>query len=208
MIQRILWVLFLVSACVGSYAQEEASNNFKLGIKTGVNFSTLLGSEFQNARPRFGYTAGFFYRQNYGRKKNNMIQSEILATFRGSNFANPVGDYQSIPIFSLDMPVLFGIPLATRKYIVVGPQVGYIALSSMYTNKALGKAYLNDVPFKPFNLDACIGYQSYNRTTGFQALIKNSVLNMNDGIFFEDINPPTGNGGTVYSFGIELSLLF
>ena len=48
-------LLFLLTTVT---AQQKAEFPHKVGIKTNINISTLIGSELQNPRPKFGYTAG------------------------------------------------------------------------------------------------------------------------------------------------------
>lgn len=205
---RPLFSILLIASLLTVNAQETPTpKTYKLGIKTGVNFSMLLGTEFKNPTPRFGYTAGAYWSKAFKRDKY-LLQIELLANFKGSNFANPVGQYQSIPVFALDLPLMYGPTFKKKHSLLFGPQFGYMALSSMFLNKAQGKAFDNNVGFTRYLLDGVVMYQYQAGVVGYQCGFKYSILDMNDNVEFVDIFPATGTGGSVRSLSFEAALIF
>jgi hypothetical protein len=191
---------------VSASGQTEAgSGDTKLGIKTAINLSTFTGSELTNPRLRFGYSAGAYYRTRIN--KNLHFQTEFLGNFKGSNFNNDLDEYSRIATFYLDLPLMIGYELSDNQLIMIGPQLGYLALSSMYIGSK-AKAHINDLALHPFALDGIISYQVNGKIVGFQAGLKLGVFDLNNGLNFEQINPPTGNGGSIRSLSFELGLLF
>ena len=188
------------------YSQTESLNtDYKLGIKTAINLSTFSGTELENPRLRFGYSAGAYFWVKLN--KNYRFQSELLANFKGSNFNNADDEYSRITTFYMDLPLLFGYEVAENQLIYIGPQLGYLALSSMYIGK-LAKPHENGLPLKPFSIEACAVYQSNGKLMGLQGGVKLGLLNINDGINFVNVNPPTGNNGVIRSISLELGMLF
>lgn len=198
-------VLFCLLS-LSSFGQGSGNKDFRLGIKTAINLSSLQGTELQNPRLRFGYSAGAYYRQELNRKYH--FQAELLGNFKGSHFANGDGEYQSIATFYVDFPLLLARELGDEKHLLmVGPQVGLLGLSSMYVVRN-AKSTTNDVGLKPWALDLCLAYQQVGTVAGWQLAVKYGLLNVNDKLEFEDINPPTGTGGSIYSLSFELGLIF
>ena len=206
MIRRVVLIVILSSA-LNLCAQETSKPaSYKLGIKTAINLSTLLGTELENPTPRFGYTAGAYVYAAINKKWQ--FQTELLANFKGSNFNNDLEDYTKISTFCLDMPLLLGYKFNDGKNVVLlGPQASYLSLSSMYIGSN-AKAYVNDIGLKPFGIDACAIYQVNGKVVGFQMGAKLGILNMNNGVNFENINPPTGKDGTIQSLSFEIGMLF
>lgn len=206
MIRTIVLIIILSSALHLSAQETSKPASYKLGIKTAVNLSTLLGSEFENPTPRFGYTAGAYVYTAINKKWQ--FQTELLANFKGSNFKNDLEDYTKISTFCIDMPVMLGYRLNEgRNAVLFGPQFSYLSLSSMYIGSN-AKAYINDIGLDPFGLDACVMYQVNGKVVGFQMGVKLGLLNINNGVNFENINPPTGKGGTIKPFSFEIGMLF
>lgn len=203
-----LFHILLIICLFGLNAQAQTASDkkYKLGIKTAINLSSLQGTELQNPTPRFGYSAGAYFRREVGKKYH--FQAELLGNFKGSHFDNGDGEYRSIATFYLDFPLLFAREIGNdNQMIMIGPQVGVLGLSSMYLVRN-AKSNTNDVGLKPLAVDACLVYQQVGKVAGWQVGIKYGLLNINDNVFFKDINPPTGNGGTIYSLSFELGLIF
>ena len=199
-----LFILFL-GFCTSSYAQG-GDRDYKLGIKTALNFSSFIGTELQNPAPRFGYTAGAYFRTELN--KNWGFQAEVLGNFKGSNFNNKDGEYQSIATFYLDFPLQLSYALKKDKHqILFGPQIGYLGLSSMYLAKN-SKAHLNGLGLHPFALDGILGYQQIGKTVGWQFAAKLGIIDINNGLHFVDIKPETNTNGSIRSLSFEIGLLF
>ncbi|MFY0643999.1 MAG: PorT family protein [Bacteroidia bacterium] len=203
--RSIILILSLSLLASANFAQE-SGRDYKLGIKTALNFSSLIGTELQNPAPRFGYTAGAYFRTELN--KNWGFQAEVLGNFKGSNFNNGEGEYQSIATFYLDFPLLLAYNIKSEKHqILIGPQVGYLGLSSMYLAKN-SKAYINGLGLHPFALDGVLAYQQIGKTVGWQVGAKLGILDINNGLHFENVKPETNTNGSIRSLSFEIGLLF
>ncbi len=201
---------FLYIACILlvnlGFAQTDEGKG-RLGIKTSINGSLLTGSELQNPRPKFGYTAGAFYQ--YPINNNFGIHSEFAASFRGSNFKNGVGEYSKIALFYLDLPFLLAYQTDkdSKHQYVLGPYASYQALSSMFVG-AKKKAELNDIAIKDIDYGLALYYHKKSNIAIFQVGTKIGLRNVNNGVFFENILPPTGNNGSIVNLSFEIGYLF
>jgi len=197
-----------LSIVAGScFAQDNSDDKGRLGIKTSINGSLLTGTELENARPKFGYTAGAFYQ--YPISNNLGLHSEIVASFRGSNFKNGIGEYSKIALFYLDFPFLLTYQNSkdSKNQYVLGPYASYQALSSMFVG-AKKKAEINDIAIKDLDYGVAFYYHKKSNIAILQIGSKIGLRNVNDGIFFENILPPTGNNGTIFNLSFEIGYLF
>jgi hypothetical protein len=187
-------------------AQQEASANHKLGIKTSINISTIVGDELQNPRPKFGYTAGAYH--IYNQKKSWSLYSEIAASFRGSKFSNGDTGYSRISLFYLDLAIM---PRYTIKESMhsfsAGPYASYLTLSSLYLG-VTQKPETSELNFRPYEIGLAIFYHQRGKAVGFQVGAKLSLTDSNNGINFKGAFPATGTGGTIRNLSIEVGLLF
>ena len=187
-------------------AQDAVSDNHKLGIKTSINISTLVGYELQNPRPKFGYTAGAYH--IYNQQKAWSLFSELAASFRGSKFSNGDTGYSEISLFYLDVAVM---PRYTFKgsnhSISSGPYASYLALSSLYLG-ATQKPKTSDLNFSPYDAGLATFYHLKGTAVGLQVGAKLSLTNANDGVNFIGVFPTTGTGGIIRNLSFEIGLLF
>ena len=169
--------------------------------------STLVGNEFVNARPKFGYTAGAYY--SYPLNSKLGIYSEFVGNFKGSKFNNDIDEYSKIALFYLDMPLMLEFKLGEEKSsgILVGINNSYLALSSVFVG-AQRKAAFNEIALKRYDLGAVAYYHVYGDYVSFQFGIKQSVLNANNGVNFVDIDPATGNNGPIRNLTFEIGMFF
>ncbi len=201
-------VLFTLSCILylGSIAQQTEEFPHKLGIKTSINMSTLLGTEFKNPRPKFGYTAGAYMHFNPSNKWS--IYTEAVGSFRGSKFKNGDTGYSRIATFYVDMAALptYQIP-NSKNSVSAGPYASYLGLSSLYIGPKK-KAELNDLNFKNTDVGLAVYYKKGGKTVDLQVGAKVALLNANDGVNFVGYKPKTGNGGTIRSLSFEIGMLF
>jgi hypothetical protein len=197
----LIWTL-LCFVLIGN-AQDETKN--RLGIKTNINISTLLGSELENPRPKFGYTAGAYFRYYISNKSG--LYTEFVGNFKGSRFKNGIGEYNKIALFYLDLPLMYEYKLNDKNSILGGINPSFLAMSSMFLD-GQQKAASNRINLMPFDWGPAFYYHAYGKAVGFQAGVKVGLSNINNGINFENINPPTGNGGSIQNLSFELGMLF
>ncbi|MEN8732168.1 MAG: outer membrane beta-barrel protein [Bacteroidia bacterium] len=200
--REILVILTMVMSCA-CYAQ--SSNGNKLGIKTSINLSTLLGDEFQNPRPKYGYTAGAFYQINPQKKWS--MYTELVGSFRGSRFSNGDTGYSKVALFYMDVAAMPSYKIDEKKKVSLGPYLSYLALSSMFKG-AQQKAFLNDIGVRPIDLGLAAYYSTQGPIVGFQVGAKLGLLDANNGVNFTDVLPPTGTGGFIRNLSLEIGMLF
>jgi hypothetical protein len=180
--------------------------NFRFGVKIGTSFSTLIGDELENPKPRFGYLAGIYYKQKIGNKIG--IYSEFTGNVRGSNFSNGIDGYSGIHLFSLELPVAFAIDIKEDKTISLGPQVSYYPASSLFVGDNR-KTEIDGLGFKPFDLKAVIYYTKSYDIISLHTGFKFGLRNINQNIDFGDrIKPATGNGGLIRLICLDFALIF
>ncbi|MBR9861757.1 PorT family protein [bacterium] len=185
----------------------DPGSKIKFGVKTGLNFSSYFGNEFQNPRPRFGYTAGIYFRTKLS--DNTHFHTELLGNYKGSNFKNEgANEYVKISSFHLDLPTYLVLAFKDNKHnVMFGPQFSRHLISSMYIS-GQSTAYADSVNFKPFSIDFGVAYQHNSKVVSTQFGVKMGITDQNGGVFFEDINPPTGKGGVIRLFSVEMALIF
>lgn len=206
MIRSLAISLLLI--CSNLVHAQGVSDKYKAGIKTAINLSTFVGTELQNPRPRFGYSAGAYLRLPL--KGDWSFQAELLGNFKGSNFANNTdsNEYSKISTFYIDMPLMLGYNLDDDgQMLLFGPQVGALGLASVYIGNS-AKAEEQELSLSPLAVDACLMYQKVNEIAGFQIGAKLGLHSINRWLEFEGINPPTGNAGTIRSLSFEIGFIF
>lgn len=201
-----VYILFWL-ICTPSLAQTEASDNSRLGIKTSIHASLIYGTELQNASPKFGYTAGAYYQHAFN--KSFGLHTEFVGSFRGSNFKNGIGEYSKVALFYLDLPLMLYYQEskdATNQF-AFGPVASYLGLSSLFVGTQK-KAEINDLQLKDFDYGVALYYHKKNKITIFQVGAKLGLRNINNGIYFENIKPITGNNGSINNLSFEIGYLF
>lgn len=186
--------------------QEQESTDQKLGIKLSISGATLLGQEFQNPRPKFGYAAGIYYRKDL--KKAWSLHTEFLGNFKGSKFSNGDTGYSRIALLYVDAAVLpkysFGDDVSS---VALGPYGSYLALSSLFVGGQQASE-ANDLALKPYDAGLAVYYFNKGRIASFQAGAKIGLVDINNGINFQGVSPRTGTGGFIRSVGIEVGVIF
>jgi hypothetical protein len=198
-------ILFVLNLAVCT-AQQNAQYPHKLGIKTNLNISTILGTELQQPRPKFGYTAGVYHILNPQKKWS--LYTEGVGSFRGSKFSNGDTGYSRIATFYIDGAILplYNIP-NTNKALSAGPYMSYLGLSSLYIGQKK-KAELNDIGFNDLDFGVAAYYHIKGDPVTLQLGGKLSLINANNGVNFVGYYPTTGNGGFIRSLSFEIGMMF
>lgn len=196
-------LLFLLTSVT---AQQKAEFPQKVGIKTNINISTLIGSELQNPRPKFGYTAGPYIIFNPENRWS--LYTEAVGSFRGSKFKNGDTGYSRISTFYVDICAqpLYNIP-NSNKAITLGPYASYLALSSLFIG-AKKKPELNDIGFKDYDIGVASYYHIKGNTVSLQIGAKLALISANNNVNFIGYYPKTGNGKTIKSLSFEIGMAF
>lgn len=194
-----------------------------IGLRMGVSFNTILGTELVNPRPFFSYAGGFYYQKQLLRGRPYWLYTEASLRFAGSNFANYKlsSDYTRITQLYLDVPLLLKINLSGSRRddkgrnILLGPQVGHLLRSAIYLGEErVPKNHLvwwqrwENLDLAPFDLNGVLAYEISRPRHAFMITARYGLININRGLYFDDVTPLTGKGGIIRNASLDFSLLF
>ncbi len=158
--------------------------NYKIGIKTGLNFSTLNVSGVINERTRTGLNLGIFFKQQI--TDQFAVQPELLFSAKGSelrfNERNFLGTAK-VNLNYLDLPVLLVYNPTSFFNVHLGPYLGVL----LWTNV---KTVNQPIPEEPF-FD--LGEQITGRSFGTFDVGIAAGMGIEIGVF---------NAGMRYNFGL------
>ncbi|MBM3399017.1 MAG: hypothetical protein FJY15_00450 [Bacteroidetes bacterium] len=210
------------------------------GLKLGINFTSMWGGELQNARPYFGPTAGFFWHTKET-PRPFMFQTGFEGSLRGSNFANKEdsfpgsgnSNYRRIGLITADIPLLINYRLGSKKenrtrVIQAGAIVSATVRSTVYlgADKLPAQHFLDstghlykwdNLPLKPVEFLAVIGYQDRSVTAGWQVQLQVGLNNLNNVKYDANGNivpfmryayPATNTGKRICTWNLKFSALF
>ncbi len=104
----------IIAFSISSTAQDA-----KLGIKAGLNYAYIHGSDVQNVEPTFTYHAGALLRIEF--TEFVALQPEFLFSVKGTD-----DDNYSVDLNYIDVPVLLKIKLGDLFSVHAGPQLSYL----------------------------------------------------------------------------------
>lgn len=107
--------LFLIAVAVISFTITSQAQNFRFGLKGGINFATLNGDFSDNIDGRTGYHIGAV--AQFSLLGTFAIQSEVIYSAQGID---------NIDIDYLNVPVLFKLKFAKIFSVEAGPQFGFV----------------------------------------------------------------------------------
>lgn len=211
MLMRFIFILTILVFAVDSTAQPfPKSTNFKVGMNTGINTSTILGTELENAQLKTAIVLGAAYRQKLS--KSVHLGAEINASFRGSNFDNGITDaYSQVKFIYIDLPVSAMINMsgkAENRYLTMGLEPAYLLQSEIYVKPNDFKATYKDYGFQNFDVSAVVGYHFDFYYFGLRPSVRLGLLNINDNLILENVFPETGKNGSITNLTFDLKLYF
>lgn len=116
-----LTLFVIVTASVSAQAW---SDKFQLGIKGGLNFSTVAGDNFDSPDGRTSFYAGLLAEAPI--TKRFSIQPEIFYSRQGFNVAGPANDPDiQFQLDYIQVPLILKIYLLDGLNIQAGPQIGF-----------------------------------------------------------------------------------
>lgn len=202
---RISIAIVLFLGMVAARAQSSENSKHKLGIKTSINLSMLLGNALENPTPKFGYTAGAYILVNPQKKWS--LYSEFTGSFRGSKFSNGDTGYSKIALFYLDLAAMPTYLITDNKKISFGPYFSYLGLSSVFIGQKK-QAHVNDIGARPIDTGVGMYYTIQGPLVSLQVGGKFGLINVNDNLNFEENSPQTEISGFVHNFSLEIGMLF
>jgi hypothetical protein len=128
--KHILTLALLIVVCISAKAQ------FSLGVKAGVNYSTINADNLKNSSVA-GYQAGAFLR--FG--GNVYLQPELYLSGTGGQFQSNDNFYSgTVKFTNLDLPVLLGLRFGPQKlnFRIMG---GPVFTTVLNTNESLSQNF-------------------------------------------------------------------
>jgi hypothetical protein len=206
--------LFLAATCLSvlSFAQSYPDNeNFKVGLNAGLNLTSTLGSELDNARIKYGFVVGMYYRQPLNRKKIHHVQFDVRAAFKGATYNNPGEDrYRKLNLFYIDAPLTDYIQLGSesKHFLVFGAQYSQLMNALMFINPVQSKPISEGVNFLNYDVAALAGYHYNGYYAGWSFILTAGLLDINDGFNMPNILPATGTGNPIRNISFTTLVYF
>jgi len=184
-------------------ASEEGK--YRLGIKMGLNFTSIYGSYPIDKGLMLGVLGGGFGRVNFSKLVS--LQHEFLITFRGANFSGNSPDIGAIKILYLDFPAIIMLK--------PGPKSLHRFGAGMQYSHALNRLVFQDnnsfptegvVPLDKNDWAIVTAYQYQLEYIAFQIALKGGLRNLNlGGTWPGNI---TNKSGSMHNFALEFNLIF
>jgi hypothetical protein len=174
----VLFTVTLLVAAMGVSAQEQQTSmdnglKPKLGIKGGLNLTTLYSSDVSTDHMKAGFNAGIFAKLPVTRGFS--IQPEILYSLKGAksnydNFVQGSGEYR-FNLGYIEVPVLAVVNLGSNFNIHAGGYAAYLVnanVKNVSNGQIQGATELNTSDFNrwDFGLAGGVGFDIENFTLG------------------------------------------
>lgn len=116
--------IFLIAIAVMAFGYTNAQQT-RFGIKGGLNISSVVGGDVDNANSLIGFHVGGFAEIHVVEKF--FIQPEVLFSAQGAKFDGPFGTDADVKLDYLNIPVLAKYYFIENKFSVeAGPQLGLL----------------------------------------------------------------------------------
>jgi len=220
-IKLIVLVCFIICWGYNGYTQTDSVNytddeekpvvpdvnpDGKAGIKMGIMFHTIAGTENTANTLALGMCGGGYYRQKLAPK--SWLQAELFISFRGGNFKASALEYEKIRLLYLDLPLLYlkSFKNIQHKYFI-GIQTSYLVSPTVYIkNQSL--PLTGQINLNRFDALPVIGYQYHLPFLTLQTCVKYGLINLNNGYECTQNTKPLNNGGTMHNIAAEFNILF
>lgn len=182
---------------------------YRLGVKMGIQYCTLLGTYPLDNKAMFGLLGGGYGRLNH--KSGWSLQHELYISFRGGKFKENPPDVGTLKILYLDVPVIllkkFGAK--SRHRAGAGMQYSHAINALMFQDRSTMPTGTNpSIDKNDWSVLLCYQYQfDY---VALQLMPKYGLRNINLGYPW-----PGGDGisipnksGSMHNFAVEFNLLF
>jgi hypothetical protein len=197
-------LLFLALA---SFSQDYPDGeNFKVGLNAGINLTSTLGDELQNASIKYGFIVGMYYRQPIKKLKNNHIQFDVRAAFKGASYRNEGEDtYRKLNLFYIDAPLMDYIQLGSesKNFIVIGAQYSQLMNSLIFINPINTRPISEGVNLKKYDFSVLAGYHFNGYYAGWSLILTAGLIDINNGLHMPNIFPETGKGRPIQNISFS-----
>ena len=187
-----LALLMIVSGAFMTDLQAQAV----IGIKAGVNFATLGGSDASGLKNRTGFVGGFLV--NAPLSDHVSLQPEAVYSGEG---ANAYDNSLALTTSYINIPLLLKITDRSGVFAELGPQVGLLMsarVNSQGTSADVKSAYKST----DFSFAFGLGYYSGSSGLGFDFRFNLGLTNI------EDNSSSLSQGGSVKNNVIQLTMFY
>jgi len=209
---RFIFMLVMLLMHVHSSAQfYPKGQDYRLGVTFGLTPSTLLGTELEKPRLKFGIQSGIYYRTKIAPKSH--VEVNFGAALRGSKFKHNDDDfYDRLNFVVVEMPLFYMYDLKKKEektFLIAGIAPTAILQSEFYIVPELtARDSLRDFGIRRWDLAAIAGFHVNTYYTGLRITAQYGLINLNDGLVLQGIKPETGKGGSIQSFAVNLQIYF
>lgn len=206
----ILLIAVLITTLTNGQSYPD-NENFKVGLNAGLNLTSTTGSELQNPGIKYGFVVGMYYRQPLKRIKNNHVQFDLRAAFRGATYKNEGEDhYRKMNLFYLDAPLMDYIQLGndSKHFLIVGGQYSHLINSLIFVNPIQTKPISEGIDLRNYDISAVLGYHVNGYYAGWSFILTTGLLDINDGLNLPTILPETGTGKPIRNIAFSALVYF
>lgn len=211
---RKLWLiaLFVIGNMVTAAAQHYPDDEtFKVGLNAGLNITTVTGSELKNPGPKYGFVVGMYYRQPLKKLRNNHLQVDLRAAFRGSTFSNEGEDhYRKMNLFYLDAPIMDYIQIGNEEkhFIIAGLQYSQLINSLIFLNPRGTNPISEGINLKNYDISALVGYHFNGYYSGWSLVLTSGLIDINNGLNLPTALPVTGTNKPIRNASFSILVYF
>jgi hypothetical protein len=147
-----------------------SAQDTKVGVKAGVNYTTITGDDANNVDAQWQYHGGLFVHINL--TENLIFQPEALYSRQGADL-NEGGE---LDLSYLNVPLLIKFKFAERFGVYAGPQFGVIMKAQTIYDDPNGKEITADSEdqFSTFDIGGAFGFEvdlPFNLKTGARYVV-------------------------------------
>ena len=191
------------------WVKASQEGRYKLGIKMGLQYCTLLGSYPLDNGVMVGVLGGGLARVNLNGGWS--LQQEMCISFKGGRFKSTPPDIGTIKILYLDFPLMLMKKLGNKSPHKVGLGMQY--------STVINKLIFQDKSTFPTGGDPSLDRNDWAGVTAYQYQLEYIAFQLAVKYGFRDINlgrtwpgndgvPITNKSGSMHNFAVELNLLF
>jgi len=210
--QTICLIIFCVFGIAESKAQfYPKKKDFRMGISFGMSPSRTIGSELKNARFSNGIQSGIYFRSKIN--KNTNYELGFNAALRGSAYKHSKDDqYNQLSLVVLEIPLWYMIDVGSEKetqFLILGAIPSRIAQSEFYIiPEQTARDEFRNVGLKRTDLAVAAGYHINTYYLGWRFSAQYGLINLNNGLNLQDIEPSTGNGEKIGAISLNVQVYF
>jgi len=206
-----LIAILLLTASAGFAQFYPDKKDFRMGMIFGGNPSTTIGTELKNARASFGIQSGMYYRAKIN--KATHYELGFNAALRGSKYNHSKDDYYNqLSLVVLELPLLYLVDISKnteKQMALVGIVPSRIVQSEFYiVPEQTARDEFRNKGLNKTDIALTLGYHINTYYAGWRISAQVGLIDLNNDLELQDIEPSTGNGGNIRSIALNLQVYF